>query len=527
MTDEDGLPDVAALTREYVEALTGIEHTVDPDGAKYQSVGWVVGSPVTEVQVEPAPESYDTEITFPRIGCKAGKVPGTMPKKGPKSNEEMRDAIEEHGRNELKAVSEFDTDDPSSRAEKYRDAVDTDAADARYAVKGLIEDHLQPDLQEVADDPLDRHDVCSDAVDVFADVLADADDKHGFIDYINNKLSAIAKTAQTPADKLRGELVAPLRERLQDSADMSDVDVPADALQLENGIALDEFVEERLKCVEHRTSTDHVADVELAFVFRDGDGGEVTMLVNETEHLYRGAFRAAVAGTVTAPVRNEIVSERIQDEIEDDLPGGVLDEDSLAADAYARKSLGPETRPWHDQTWDKCMTDLVDEHRVTPQMPNGPRTDAWEYIRDTIKHGQVTSNLADALDHSVPYYDDDTDEVWVPVSVADNAVENYSCTRRELYYELVARGVGTDNLSGDKLSEPQTAGGITERVYRLDATHDEVPDTDDVVENISAGGADALFGDGDAGVPDGSYGRATDGGRDRDDEGGDGGGADA
>jgi hypothetical protein len=298
---------------------------------------------------------------------------------------------------------------------------------------------------------------------------------------------------------------------LKESTDASDLDVSEDTLRLENGIALDTFVESRLKRVEHRTSTDHVADVELAFIF-DGPSGEVTMLVNETEHLYRGAFRAAVAGAVTAPVRDEIVSERIQDDIEADLPGEVLDDDSMAADAYAEQSHGPATRPWHDQTWDKCMTDLVDEHRVTPKKPHGPRTDAWEYLRDTIEHGQVTSNLADALDHSVPYYDEATDEVWVPVTVADQAVENYSCSRRELYYELVARDVGTDALGGDKLSEPQTAGGISERVYRLDAAHDEVPEPVDVVENISAGGADALFDDND--VPDWSADRATDGGQD-------------
>lgn len=404
-----------------------------------------------------------------------------------------------------------------TRADRYRDAVDTDATDARYAIKPLIENQLQPDLKEAADDPLDQKDVCSDAVDVLTDVLAGADDKHRFVGYIDDKLSAIAKTAQTAADDLRPLLVAPLREELQNSAGASDVTVPAGTLQLENGIALDEFVESRLKCVEHRTSTDHVADVELAFVFDDGDGGEVTMLVNETEHLYRGAFRAAIAGTVTAPVRDEIVSERIQDEIEDELPGEVLDDDSMAADAYARKSLGPETRPWHDQEWDKCMTDLVDEHRVTPKPPHGPRTDAWEYVQDTIEHGQVTSNLAGALDHSVPYYDEDTDEVWVPVTIADQAVENYSCNRRELYYELSGRGVGTDNLGGDKLSEPKTAGGVTERVYRLDVEHDEVPEPEDVVENISVGGADALFGDDTGSVPDGSYGRATDGGQELDD----------
>jgi len=401
-----------------------------------------------------------------------------------------------------------------TRVARYRDAVDTDAADARYAVKPVIEDHLQPDLKDVADDPLDRNDVCSDAVEVFTDVLADADDKPRFVEFIEDKLSALAKSAQTAADDLRPQLATPLREELQNTTDVSDVvTVSKDDLYLDNGIALDTFVEERLKRVEHRTSTDHVADVELAFVFDDGDGGEVTMLVNETEHLYRGAFRAAVAGAVTAPVRDEIVSEQIIEDIEDAVPGEVLDEDSMAADAYAEHSHGPETRPWHAQAWDQCMTDLVDEYRATPDRPNGPRTDAWEYVQDTIEHGQVTSTLADALDHSVPYYDEDTDEVWVPVTVADQAVENYSCSRRELYYELVARGVGTENLGGDKLSEPQTAGGISERVYRLNAEHDEVPEPVDVVENISAGGADALF-DASAGVSDGSYGHATDGGRD-------------
>lgn len=399
-----------------------------------------------------------------------------------------------------------------TRAERYRDAVDTDTDDARYAVKTLIEDHLQPDLKDVTDAPLDRKDVCDDAVDVFTDVLADADDKYRFVQYIEDKLSVFAKAAQTPADEMRPQLVTPVLKELKESTDVSDVDVSEDALRLENGIALDTFVEKRLKRVEHRTSTDHVADVELAFIF-DGDGGEVTMLVNETEHLYRGAFRASLAGAVTAPVRDEIVSERIQDDIEAVFPGECLDDDSMAADAYAKKSHGPATRPWHDQTWDKCMTDLVDEHRVTPKKPAGPRTDAWEYIRDTIKHGQVTSNLADALDHSVPYYDEGTNEVWVPVTVADQAVENYSCSRQELYYELVARDVGTDNLGGDKLSDPQTAGGISERVYRLDAAHDEVPEPVDVVENISAGGADALF-DHDNDVPDWSADRATDGGQD-------------
>lgn len=407
-----------------------------------------------------------------------------------------------------------DDNSPSPRVEQYRDAANgVDHPDARYVAASVIE-QLQPDLKDVADYPLQQEAVCSDAVEVLTDILRDADDEHGFVQYIESKLKGLAKTTQISKDNLRPMLVAPLRAELEDSTDPADVDVSEDDLRLDNGIALDTFVEERLQRVEHRTSTDHVADVELAFVFDDGNGGEVTMLVNETEHLYRGAFRAAVGGAVTAPVRDEIVSERIAEDIEAELPGEVLDDDSMAADAYAEQSHGPATRPWHDQNWDECMTDLVDEHRVTPIKPHGPRTDAWEYIRDTIEHGQVTSSLADALDHSVPYFDEDTDEVWVPVTVADQAVENYSCSRRELYYELPARGVGTTELGGDKLSEAKTAGGMTERVWRLNAAHDEVPRPVDVVENINAGGADALFGnDGDAGISDGSYGRATDGGQ--------------
>jgi hypothetical protein len=416
-----------------------------------------------------------------------------------------------------------------TRVERYRDAADAvDNDDARYVAAAVIEE-LQDDLKEVTGEPLRQEEVCSDAVEVLTTILNEADTPSDVVQFFENKLPGLAKHTQTSSDRLDALLVSPLRDAVTDSTDPADVQVSQADLRLQNGIALDTFVEKRLKRVEHRSSTDHIADVELAFVFDDGDDGEVTMIVNETEHLYRASFRAAVGGAVAAPVRDEIVSERIAEDIEAELPGEVLDDDSVAADAYAEQSHGPATRPWHDQNWDECMTDLVDEHRVTakkPKKPQGPRTDAWEYIQDTIKHGQVTSSLTDALDHSVPYFDEDTDEVWVPVTVADQAVENYSCSRVELYYELVARGVGSDEIGGDKLAEPKSAGGIGERVYRLNVEHDEVPTPVDVVEHINAGGADALFGDDvDAGVSDGSYGRATDGGQDvvnnNDDETGD------
>lgn len=123
-TDDVGgvTSEMVDLTVRYVEALTGIEHTATSE-TRHGRTRIVIESPVTEIELEEAYDGYDAEITLPSLTWE-GTVPREMPRKGPKSLDEMREAIDEHGREDLKAASEFD-DDAVSDVE-----VDSDALDA-------------------------------------------------------------------------------------------------------------------------------------------------------------------------------------------------------------------------------------------------------------------------------------------------------------------------------------------------------------------------------------------------------------
>jgi phage/plasmid-associated DNA primase len=117
--DDDGntdggteLSEPVRVARKYVEALTGIEHTVERE-PEYGRDRVKIKSPVFEVKVEDANGSSDADIAFAFIKGGFDEYPESneRPQSGPKWIGEMRDVIDERGREDLKPASAFEDND--------------------------------------------------------------------------------------------------------------------------------------------------------------------------------------------------------------------------------------------------------------------------------------------------------------------------------------------------------------------------------------------------------------------------------
>jgi len=112
----------------------------------------------------------------------------------------------------------------------------------------------------------------------------------------------------------------------------------------------------------------------------------------------------------------------------------------------------------------------------------GPRTEAWEHIRARIASGRGVRDQDDAITQGMIYVAEDLDEIWIPTSMVADAVESVETSRRALQSELAERGIDSNELSGSGISEAMTSNGTTARFWRLDATHDEVPEPEIVLD---------------------------------------------
>jgi hypothetical protein len=82
------------------------------------------------------------------------------------------------------------------------------------------------------------------------------------------------------------------------------------------------------------------------------------------------------------------------------------------------------------------------------------------------------------------HVDEATSEVWVPTILVDNAADQIETSRRAIQAELAERGVTSSNLSGARVSEAVSRGATAMRFWRLDLTHEDVPEPELVLDEI-------------------------------------------
>ena len=304
------------------------------------------------------------------------------------------------------------------------------------------------------------------AAEAVAELAAGADDALAVIDSAKNTAGDVAMKAQTK------------KSIILDALESATVDVRTQAaeagLSLDHGYALDRFLEEDLQTVRRIESTDHHSETTLSWQFSDG----TTVEVDEGTHLEKYNFYKKLAMGTRKKLQPELVSEEV----------GEPDEDG-----YERLSLGPESRPWHEDNWISCITDLLDERQTFVESV-GARTMTWEAVANEIRLSRAVSDLPTAVDQLMPHAveeDGELVEVWLPGKTVTKECEEYGVEPKALQEELAARGVDSDDLGGDRVSERVTIEGNGVRFWRLDATHDEVPETAEIVDEVETG-ADRL-----------------------------------
>lgn len=255
----------------------------------------------------------------------------------------------------------------------------------------------------------------------------------------------------------------------------------AGGYRVDHGIGLDRFLEEHLEEVVIQRSTDAVDDPVFRWRF---DGGE-RVETDDGVHFDHYHFFKKLSAATDRRLVTQMASEKAEDH-------------SDSAEEYARKSLGPTDRPWSRESdrWTQSISGLVEERSHTETVL-GPRTEAWENIHARISAATVYRSLDDAVAHGVIYVDEDLDEIWIPTSMVADAVENIETSRWGLQSELAERGIDTDELSGNGLSEAVRRTGTVGRFWRLDATHDDVPEPENIQDEVTDGTDRSADGGGD------------------------------
>lgn len=322
-----------------------------------------------------------------------------------------------------------------------------------------------------ADNVLEEAEATSALQDALQELATESEDPPATIDAAKTAASSAAQKLQKPREDIVGliddgtqSLLDEYREeRLEDG----------EGLSVTEGIGLDEYLEDELDEIVRQKSTDAVDDPVLRWRFADGVRIETSESIH---HDYYALFKKLASATDKRLVP-ELASKQVEDELRDD--------EDVDGEAYARLSLGPKTRPWHTDNalWSRAISGLVQD-RIRTETVVGPRTDAWESIQTRIRSGRAVEDLSDAVEHGMIHVDTDTEEVWVPTTMIDNAADKIETSRRAIQAELGERGVTSSNLSGERVSEAVSRGGTAMRFWRLDLTHDAVPEPETVLDEI-------------------------------------------
>lgn len=307
------------------------------------------------------------------------------------------------------------------------------------------------------------------AAEAIAELAADADEPLGVVESAENAAGAVAEKGRTPKDTILEAISKATKDVRRQAAEAG--------LSLDHGYGLDRYLEEDLEGVRRIESSDHHAETTLSWHFSDG----VTVEMDDGTHLEKYNFYKKLAMGTRKKLQPELVSEEVGDPEEDE-------------DEYARLSIGPASRPWAEQNWIQSITDLIDERQTFVESV-GARTMAWEALANEIRLSRAVSRIEVAVDQLMPHAktdeDGDLSEVWLPGKIVTAKCEEYSVTPKALQEELSARGINSDDLGGDKIAERVVVDGNGVRFWRLDATHEEVPEPAEIVDEVETG-ADRL-----------------------------------
>ena len=388
------------------------------------------------------------------------------------------------------------------------------------------------DLVEVYLDAVtDENEViaASEVMDTLANRLKEASgagDKMREMHAAGNAVSELAEQADAPTKVVtaardasgdvaqvasigKDRIISNVTDQIADQEEQAIED--AGGYQVDYGVGLDRFLEDHLEEVVVQRSTDAVDDPVLRWRFDQGERVET----EDGVHFDHYHFFKKLSAATNRRLVTELASEKAEDH-------------SDSAEEYARKSLGPNDRPWSrkNDLWTRSISGLV-EQRSRAETVLGPRTEAWENIRARIGAATAYRSLDDAVAQGLIYVDEEHDEIWIPTGMVADAVESVETSRRALQSELAERGIDSDELSGSGISEAVKRGGSVGRFWRLDATHEDVPEPENVQDEVTDGterSADAKGGgEDDTSRSDGpeTYGRAVEEETDEDDRGGD------
>jgi|GEM_PF-958946 hypothetical protein len=298
------------------------------------------------------------------------------------------------------------------------------------------------------------------AGDAIAQLASDADTPTKVIGVARDSAGDVAQVSRIGKERI----IDTITDQVGDLEEQAIED--AGGYRVDHGIGLDRFLEDHLEEVVVQRSTDAVDDPVLRWRF---DGGE-RVETKDGVHFDHYYFFKKLSAATDRRLVTELASEK-------------ADDHSDSAAEYARKSLGPEDRPWSrkNDLWTRSISGLVEE-RSRIETVLGPRTEAWEHIRARIASGRGVRDQDDAITQGMIYVAEDLDEIWIPTSMVADAVESVETSRRALQSELAERGIDSNELSGSGISEAMTSNGTTARFWRLDATHDEVPEPEIVLD---------------------------------------------
>lgn len=342
----------------------------------------------------------------------------------------------------------------------YLDPVDVDTPS--IAVGGVM-DRLAERLKS-ADKSAESIQEMMAAAKAVGELARNADRPEAVVNTARNEAGSVAQKA----NRKKSAIV----ERIEAETDEVLVEDVADDLRLDRMYGLDRYLEMDLEEVSILRSTDQTDDTILRWKFADG----AVVEHEDSVHMHRFEFWKKL---------NKETDKRLAP----DLASELLGEPDENEERYRQVSLGPESRPWYpDSTfWIECITDLMEE-RGTETTRVGPRTAVWENVQDWIRRMRMVADRDDAVaesqGHAVLDEDGQLIELWVPASEIGRICEEWGLEPEALQSELTDRGVDSGNVPGDGISEAFQADGHATRYWRFDATHDEVPPPDEIVEEL-------------------------------------------
>jgi len=338
------------------------------------------------------------------------------------------------------------------------------------AARALVVD-VYAETRLDADSVLEEAEATTALKDALQDLAAESEDPPATIDAAKTAAGSAAQKLQEPREDIVGLIDDGTRDLLDEHRE--DRLGSGEGLSVPEGIGLDEYLEDELEEIVRQQSTDAVDEPVLRWRFADG----VRIETSESIHHDWYALFKKLASATDKRLVPELASEQVEDELRDD--------EDVDGEAYARLSLGAKARPWHTDSalWSRAISGLVQE-RIRTETVVGPRTDAWESLQARIRSGRAVEDLGDAVEHGMVHVDDDAGEVWIPTTMVDNAADKVETSRRAIQAELAERGVTSSELSGDRVSEAVSRGGTAMRFWRLDLSHDAVPEPETILDEI-------------------------------------------